>query len=259
MGEHKKILDWLSLNDTNSRHNDIRKQRQEGTGKWFLETETFRQWIQGSSDESQRLLWAYGIPGAGKTCISSLVIDHLHEHASKKNCGVAHIYFNYKEKQKQRPTDILTSLVKQLGNQQPEPSVVLLGLHERSQKEKRRPTDDELYNALVGLSKEFTRTFVVFDALDECDRWEQRATLLPMCHKMRESGLTLFITSRRSADDIEESFKEASTMEIRAHEADIRSYICKRLDAHPAARSMLRNSKREEGIITELVEISAGM
>lgn len=187
------------------------------------------------------------------------MIDHLQEHASEARYGVVHIYFNYKEQHKQRPIDILASLVKQLGNQHPESLAVLEHLQNRSQKDKRTPTEDELYITLLELSKAFIHIFIIFDALDECDRSKQRETLLPMCHKMGKDGFTLFITSRRSADDLQESFSAVPRVEIEAHELDIRSYIYNWLNKNRAVMRMIRTSKREEEIVSELVNASDGM
>lgn len=187
------------------------------------------------------------------------MIDHLQEHASEARYGVVHIYFNYKEQQRQRPIDILASLVKQLCNVRPESVAVLEDLQKRSQKDNTTPTEDELYISLVELAKAFTRIFIIFDALDECDRSKQRETLLPMCHRMGKDGFTLFITSRRSADDIQESFRAVPTVDIEANEGDIRSYIDNWLNKNPAVRRMIRTSKREEEIVSNLVDASDGM
>jgi hypothetical protein len=95
-------------------------------------------------------------------------------------------------------------------------------LRTKLDQEKRKSTINELYSVLAGVSKAFIRTFIVFDALDECDRRKQREVLLPICHQMGEVGLNVFITSRRFVDDIEESFRAVPTIRIQAYEDDIR-------------------------------------
>jgi hypothetical protein len=55
--KYEKVINWLYPEDTNSRHNDIRRQRLEGTGKWFLQRKELSQWLGGS----HRLLWVHGI------------------------------------------------------------------------------------------------------------------------------------------------------------------------------------------------------
>jgi hypothetical protein len=76
---------------------------------------------------------------------------------------------------------------------------------------------------------------------------------------MGKDGFTLFITSRRSADDIQESFRAVPTIGIEAHEGDIRSYIDNWLNENPAVMRMIKTSKREKEIVSNLVDASDGM
>lgn len=64
--EDERILDWLSLLNPQTRHNDIRTRRVDGVGDWLLKTEEYQNWL-GGSDRSALL--CYGGPGAGKSYI----------------------------------------------------------------------------------------------------------------------------------------------------------------------------------------------
>jgi hypothetical protein len=100
------------------------------------------------------------------------VIDDLsnyHSKASKNNVGVAYIYFNYKEQASQGLSNILGSLIKQLCQQLLQVPKSLPHL-ENVTKDGRTPSQEELFIALTEISKAFVQTFIVFDALDECDR-----------------------------------------------------------------------------------------
>jgi hypothetical protein len=188
------------------------------------------------------------------------VIDHLSNHRSEvssNNVGVAHIYFNYKEQGSQGLSNILGSLIKQLCQQ-----VAQLSRHPQLENfisRRRTPSEEELFLALIETSKSFSQIFLVFDALDECDREIQRETLLPMLHRMGENGFRVLMTSRRYADDIEESFRNVSSIEIVAHDDDIKSYIYKRLDAYPSAKRMLKKVGREDDFVSRLVTAAGGM
>jgi hypothetical protein len=81
----------------------------------------------------------------------------------------------------------------------------------QGEEEERRPTYEDIYTVLVETSKSFAQTFVICDALDECDRHELREILLPLFHHMGKSGLRLFLTSRRYADDIEKGANVSAT------------------------------------------------
>ena len=71
--ERRKIEDWLFPFDFAAQHNDFNGRRQEGTGQWLLNSKEFRTWLDGT----EQTLFCPGIPGAGKTIITSLVINEL--------------------------------------------------------------------------------------------------------------------------------------------------------------------------------------
>ena len=46
--QHQKIADWLSPLDFSAQQNDFLSRRQEGTGQWLLESDTFKKWVDGT-------------------------------------------------------------------------------------------------------------------------------------------------------------------------------------------------------------------
>jgi hypothetical protein len=192
---------------------------------------------------------------------SSIVIDHLsnyHSETSKNNAGVAHIYINYKEQASQELPNILGSLIKQFFQQLPQGPESLPHL-ENITKGGRTPSQEELFVALVEMSKSFNQKYIVFDALDECDRKKQRQTLLTMLHRMGEAGFRIFMTSRRYADDIEESFRNAPSIEIIAHDDDIKSYMYDKINADPPAKRRIQEAGLYDKVISHLVRAAGGM
>jgi hypothetical protein len=189
------------------------------------------------------------------------VIGHLsddHSEASRNNVGVAHIYFNYKEQGSQGLSNILGSLIKQLYHQIPQQSQLPQYL-EKLTSGRRTPSQEELFLALVETSKPFLQTFLVFDALDECDRQTQRQSLLPLLHRMGDKGFRIFVTSRRYPGDIEYNFRSVPSIEIIAHDDDIKSYIYGKLDADPLAKEMIGKAVLEDEFIACLVGTARGM
>jgi hypothetical protein len=172
--------------------------------------------------------------------------------------GVAHIYFNYKEQGSQGISNILGSLIKQICQQLPQLSQLPPQL-ENLTSTGRTPSVEELFLALIGTSRSFFQTYLVFDALDECDREAQRKVFLPILHRMGESGFRVFITSRRYADDIEETFRNVPRIEIVAHDDDIKSYIYEILDVYPSAKRMIKNSGLEDEVVSRLARVAGGM
>lgn len=105
---HRTITDWVSSVDFAAQHYDIISRRQEGSGVWFTDSPEFLSWLQGSN----QTLFCPGIPGAGKTMIAAIAVDHLWRHVQNDDIGVAYIYCNYKTQADQTPTNLVATILK---------------------------------------------------------------------------------------------------------------------------------------------------
>jgi hypothetical protein len=95
-GQHdqkrKEILGWLSPANFYSQQSDFIKRQQEGTGKWLLESNKFQEWQHGK----KQTLFCPGIPGAGKTITTSIVVDYLlKSYRNDQTTGIAFLYCNF--------------------------------------------------------------------------------------------------------------------------------------------------------------------
>ncbi|KAI5818433.1 hypothetical protein BZA77DRAFT_243662 [Pyronema omphalodes] len=106
----ESLLRWISPLEAHTRHQDIRSKRLKNIGDWFLESEIFRNWRDKSHEVN--IFGCYGIPGAGKTFISSLVIDHLFSFTGDK-AFVAYIYCDYQDREEQTAVNMIGGLLKQ--------------------------------------------------------------------------------------------------------------------------------------------------
>ena len=70
--DEPKILAWLSPLEPWIRHRDIGAQRIDSVGSWLLETEEFRHWHNGTSEDGSNrgALFGDGNPGVGKSYIT---------------------------------------------------------------------------------------------------------------------------------------------------------------------------------------------
>ena len=87
--ERQRVADWISPTNYATHQADSYDQRQEGTGQWLLDTVEFHEWVQ-----SKGVLFCPGIPGAGKTILSSIIIDYLEIFAKKQDIAVIYIFCN---------------------------------------------------------------------------------------------------------------------------------------------------------------------
>ncbi|RYP52701.1 hypothetical protein DL769_010625 [Monosporascus sp. CRB-8-3] len=113
--EHKTILNWLTAVDYAPRHNDAISRRQPGTGQWLLDSDVFRAWVK----TNQRTLFCPGIPGAGRTIITAIVINYLlARFQADQSTGIAYIYCDFGRQNEQKAESLLSSLLKQLAERQ---------------------------------------------------------------------------------------------------------------------------------------------
>lgn len=168
-----------------------------------------------------------------------------------------YIYFNFKEQEQQGPQDTLASLVKQLALQ----AGWLPNEIEGAYSQQKRLALQTLYEVLLILAKSFVQTFVICDALDECNQSIQRKELLPLFHRMGGVGtrISLFLTSREHPEDIQHSFKDTAKIKIWAKDEDITSYIEQKIAENPRADRLIGQGKYKAKIISELRNCANGV
>lgn len=98
----------------------------------------------------------------------------------------------------------------------------------------------DLVDALISVSTLFSATYLVIDALDECER-AQRGILLQVIGRLLEANFKVFTTCRPHTRDVRRFFHEAPKIHIVADTSDIKSYLNTRLDDQMSLSSMLKN------------------
>lgn len=134
----------------------------------------------------------------------------------------------------------------------------LVAMHERLKQENRRPSLDELKRLLVSLCNQYTRTYIVVDALDECEAIRERRLLLLVFEILSNTPTRLFVTSRPNNEDIFEAFDKASQITIAAPESDLRRYTIERIEERNNFVNRL-TPELKESIISTISTAASGM
>jgi len=96
--EEQAILDWLTPVDYLPQQNDFLKQRQVGTGQWLLDSTEFENWVK----TKKQILFCPGIPGAGKTILTSIVVNELEKRFQNDgSTALAYLYCNFNRQDEQ--------------------------------------------------------------------------------------------------------------------------------------------------------------
>ncbi|UKZ72900.1 hypothetical protein TrVFT333_000537 [Trichoderma virens FT-333] len=220
--EDIKILDWLTPTGYGLQQSDYFQRRQPGTGRWLLDSETFQNWLA----TSHQTLFCPGMPGAGKTILTSIVVNHLISEFRQGDVGIAYIYCNFRQHDEQTTSGLLASILKQLAETQPLLAASVKDLYNGHDIRRTRPSADEFYNTLQSIIASYSRIFVIVDALDECQT--SNNCLFQFLSKLFDlqihGGINIFATSR-PIPEICQKFKESMMIEISAQDDDVRGYL----------------------------------
>ncbi|KAF2622262.1 hypothetical protein BU25DRAFT_434972 [Macroventuria anomochaeta] len=240
---HRLIMNWLSPDNFPAQHADLIARRQADTGLWFLDSSEFTEWVHGAS----QTLFCPGIPGAGKTMMAAITVDHLHNAVQTPDVGVAYLYCNYKRQADQTTSNLLAAILKQLVQDRPSIAEPLSNLYDRHQVRRTRLSLEETLSALQSVLANLSKVYVIVDALDECP--ERDGT-------RRRTDLCLMATSQHISDIVEE-FKDMPWVEVRASNADVTRYVVGKIDR--LAKCVERDGDLQELVQTKIVEAVDGM
>jgi hypothetical protein len=253
--EHQAILDWLTPIDYAAQQQDFISRRQVGTGQWLLDSKECQSWL----NTDKQTLFCSGIPGAGKTILTSIVVDELTtQFSNDPTIGIAYIYCNFRRQEEQKIDDLLVSLLKQLAESQPSLLSCVKTLYDRHKDKRTRPSLDEIFTVLQTVAAAYSRVFIIIDALDECQISSgcRQRFLSSLFNLQATCGVNLFATSR-PISSIEKEFEGNSKLEIRASKEDVRSY----LEGHMfrLLGFVVRSLDLQEEIKTNIIKAIDGM
>jgi Cdc6-like AAA superfamily ATPase len=237
------------------------KQHQGGTGLWFLESEQFSRW----KIDAASFLWLYGIPGCGKTVLSSTVLQTLLGYC-QEDIGkvVAYFYFDFTDPRKQDTELMIYSLISQLSQQCVQIPAALETLFSSCGKGGERPSLNAALKVLQEMILEFPQIYFVLDALDECSNRVELMEILQWIEAWKTEKLHILITSRKERD-IESSVQSfigkqhMICLQNRLVDPDIQTYIQQRLLNDNKLEKWRKENKIREEIETVLIKGAHGM
>lgn len=234
--DRRELLDWISRDFIAhvTRFNSLRQRREPGTREWLFESPEWQDWMRSGSGGAT--LYCPGIPGAGKTFTTSMVIERLYEHCREQdgNHGIAYVFCDYQRSEDTREREhinlartLLRMLLEQIRDKEwPCEITQSYKKHRRSPMESELGIKEttELLEVVLNLH---SSSYIVIDALDELTM--SRPHLLSHLIDLQKStGLNLFFTFR-DVEDIDTAiggkFSRAVKKSIQATEEDIDRFL----------------------------------
>jgi ankyrin repeat domain-containing protein 50 len=195
--EQERLLEWLHPPDPSENHREARRKHQPATGTWLLDSSIFSNWLDGTISS----IWLHGIPGAGKTILSSTAIEYVANLCQRSETQYVYFYFDFSDPKKRVVWGLLRSIISHLFRTRLDLSEWLQMLYERCDHGKRQPSDRDLLDGILNLeaTAKSSAIYLIIDALDECSELEELMSILKeMIVSSKDGGmLRLFVTSRR--------------------------------------------------------------
>lgn len=253
-----QITEWLSAPDPSTNFNKALELHQPGTGQWLLDSAQYQSW----KEKQASFLWLHGIPGCGKTILSSTVITDLAANVST-SATLLYFYFNFTDVEKRSTEKAVRSLITQLYHQSEESRGILDALYEKHGAS-RQPTHAVLQTTLQDMIRACSSVWIVLDGLDECEARSEYAAdgVMPWIKNLRmPPSLHLLVTSRPE-EDIKSAIETwADNNEIISLQSDVTAD-----DIHAYVRARVEQLVRWETepdmrqqIVTTLTERAGGM
>ncbi|KAJ7603449.1 hypothetical protein DFH06DRAFT_1022260, partial [Mycena polygramma] len=200
------LREWFQALDMREKQRSTYTLRHNDTGRWVLEGTEFAKW-----KEEPGCLWIRGICEFFRVCPRDERLTIANSHPATPNFGIAYFYFDFRDEKKQLRGTMLRSIIMQLSEQSPTPYSVL-DQHFKSCQGGKFPTSGDLLVMLDTRLSQFTGTYIVLDALDECSEPDE---LVEFISTLRGWGkpVHLLVASQPRTIFLESlAFKEASVV-----------------------------------------------
>ncbi|KAH8728164.1 ankyrin repeat domain-containing protein [Phaeosphaeriaceae sp. PMI808] len=248
----RMLLEWISSSDYPAQQSDMIKRRQEKTCQWFLDAPEVARWL----NEVKTTLFCPGIPGAGKTMVAAVAVDHLLSSARNDTHGVAYVYCNYKSQADQDAASMLAAILKQLVQGRLSTLGSIEQLHQKHANRGTKPSLDGIYSVLRDVLAQYPYVYIVVDALDECQSEIRRQLLAKLFDLQKGADVRLMATSR-FIPDVEDAFKQALRLEVQASGEDVKRFVAGQVYRLPVC--IQRNAALQELVQEKIVEAVDGM
>ncbi|KAL8935840.1 MAG: hypothetical protein Q9216_005232 [Gyalolechia sp. 2 TL-2023] len=258
--QYQNILKWLSAPDPSTNFNAALKRRHIGTGKWLLENHKYQDWKAARGS----FLWLHGIPGCGKTVLSSTIIEDLRQGISQPDEIVIYFYFDFNDASKQHVDQMLHSLLVQLSYGRSAIPESLAHLYESHGQGSQQPLTSYLMDTLRALVKTYRRISIVLDALDECESRQEPLDFIKELVQMKSERLSLVVTGRKMKDlddSITSAFGPENSFPIADQSVndDIRLYVEEILQSDQRFKRWHKHPEVLDEIGYRLIDQAGGM
>jgi hypothetical protein len=256
---HETIMNWLSESNYPTQQYDIISRKEKGTGKWFLDSQEFKGWVQGPDkvQGSDKTLFCPGIPGAGKTMIAAIAIEYLQQKVQQDDIGLAYLFCNYKSQAVQTTSSLLAALLKQLVQNRPDLSNEIQSMYKSHSTKGTKPSVDDILGLLKSICSKYPAVFIIVDALDEISDRGIAKNLVDKIYELQAGKDVQLLCTSRHLPDLTQKFGSSLMLEVKAEEEDVRQYISGQISHLP--NCIQRDDELKLIVQSKIAEAVGGM
>ncbi|KAI1772519.1 ankyrin repeat-containing domain protein [Hypoxylon cercidicola] len=257
--DYADIVAWLMHQPTQTPlnfhpyHNELLRQVAQGTGEWILDTDEVLAWKDVSTPS--RFLWMRGMPGSGKTMLSSLIINSLQK-GSGGDAVCVYFYFQEKEEDNISFAHIWATLLIQLLRASGDVKGELKAKFEDSLQGSTQLYPYEYLELFKARAATFKTVYLVIDALGSCQNTPEEDTRQNMREALKAlpNSIRVLITSRNKSVDV--GFGAVQELVVEPKKQDVETYITKRIKDNAVLRSALGKEQDRNDIIRKVTAMT---
>ncbi|KAK0667933.1 hypothetical protein QBC41DRAFT_227345 [Cercophora samala] len=195
--DREAIAKWLSKTNPSDNHDKASQFRDTNTCRWLPNSSQWKAWMQ--EDSKSRLLWIHGVPGVGKTVLSSYIVE---QYKGLKQPYAFYYCSSTDERGDKWARDetahCLGWILARLCLQIKSVPAFLKPLRERGM----YPTTEDLLKGIEAVLSFLNgrRAYVLIDAVDESKTSNLAKAVATLATDVKYKNLFLAVTSRRQAD-----------------------------------------------------------
>ncbi|EHK48634.1 hypothetical protein TRIATDRAFT_173359, partial [Trichoderma atroviride IMI 206040] len=246
-----QILEWLTPVDYGPRHRDFLRRWQPETGLWLLDSAEYKTWLS----TKKQTLFCPGDIGSGKTILTSAVINDVKTRFQiNPVVGIAYIYCDHRHKETQQIDELIASILKQLTQKLFSLPDCIRQMYEKHKYGQTRPSLNEILGVLHTIIGEYSRVFIIVDALDECPTSSgcRQTFLKELSNLQNQFGVNCFATSRLDPDIIAQFRTNSISLEIRENAKDVQLYVKRYMEQLPAFTEL--DQWQQETMLVKVLE-----
>ena len=245
---NERIISWICPISFHNKQIDVLSKRQPGTGQWLLQSSQFLNWTSTSDAK----LWCSGIPGAGKTLLASIIIEHIQQNCQSTGDALAYIYCEYSLQKEQTVINLVSSIIQQLVERLPVLPSSVINLHERHKQQGSCPALTEWTTLLEECLPLFSTISIVVDALDECTEEDNAREKLISVIQQLGPNVRILCTSRPLMS-FEGSFGKFTRLEVQANDHDVQLFLRQRIEQEARLRTHTQSKPSLVDLITNTI------